>query len=351
MPPAPFASGRLSLQTLPPRWAHFCLGVERFLRQIPNLHALSGSRLALSFSGGADSTALLLVMHCLAPRLECSLLAVHCDHAIRQDSVEEARHVQNFCQEMGIPSVLERIDVPTLATSLGVGLEDAGREARRDLLRRVLAQENCTFSLVGHHLNDLAEDQLMRALRGTGWPALGGMAAFLPDERLLRPLLLTPKKTLLAFLRDISIPWCEDASNQDTAFLRNRVRMGLLPTMLQENPNYLECAAELWRQANADMAHFQSLCARILDKLKVMDEGALFLPHDSLAQCDEAVRLRVYKACLERLGPGQPLAASLRALDRARQEKHSGAMVQFPGDKGVRIVSQGLLFLPYCKNT
>ena len=334
----------LRLQDLPPRWAHFCLGVERFIHNELDLR-LQGAQLAVALSGGVDSTALLLVLHCLAPRMQCRLLAVHCDHGIRPESAKDAHFSAQLCARLGVACHSERMDVPALARERKMGLEEAGRLARQKLYARMRSERDCSHIATGHQLNDLAEDQLMRQLRGAGWPALGGMRGVAPEQGVLRPLLLTPKSVLEKFVAALGFSWREDASNQDTIFLRNRVRHSVLPLLLQENPAYLDAVAGLWRQAQYDAAYWEATMEHMLSELEWRDNGALFLPHPVLSRSPKALRLRLFKKCLEMIGPGQPLATSIFRLERSWQERAFGAALQFPGDKEARVTARGVLFL------
>jgi tRNA(Ile)-lysidine synthase len=331
-----------TLQNLPPRWARFCLGVERFLREELHMPPMQEATLLVAISGGADSTALALLLHYLGPRLDCRLQAVHLDHGIRPESGEDARHVGQFCTALDIPCVLERQDVPELARELGQGLEHAGRTARKRFFTRMLEESGAAWIATGHQLNDLAEDQLMRQLRGTGWPALGGMRGQVLEERLLRPLLLTPRATILEFLEALGVPWREDPLNQDPACLRNRVRARIVPAMLDENPDYLSTAASLWRQARLD-ADYWAEVERECGALP-MPQGGVLLPAAMLGRTHQALRQRLYKRCLEVLGPGQVLADNLLRLDRSWREKRVGAKVQFPGGKSATVLARGIAF-------
>jgi len=199
--------------------------------------------------------------------------------------------------------------------------------------------------LCAHHLNDLAEDQLMRLIRGGGWPALGGMPAWDPGRRVLRPLLMTPKADLRRLLEETGITWREDASNTDQAFMRNRVRKDILPLFARENLDYLGAAAELWRQARIDEKHWEN---ELLERDGQADShsGPNFLSNDTLAGCSRALRLRFFKRFVEALGPGQPLAPALHGLDDAWSKRSIGKTFQFPGGKQARVERDGIVFLP-----
>jgi len=329
------------LQDLPPEWAHFCLDVERFLTRELAWQA-EGRRVVVCLSGGVDSSALLLVLHYLRPRLRCDLEAVHLDHCLRPESEDDARAAAALCEALGIRLTSGRRDVAQLARERGVGLEEAGRLARLEMLAGLVGA-GC-WAAQGHQLDDLAEDQLMRQLRGAGWPALGGMRGVAPGERIVRPLLLTAKARLRRFLEALGLSWREDPSNADRRFLRNRVRHEILPLLLRENPAYLDTAAALWRQARLDAGFWEQQLHTPLDKAASSEAGRLLLDADVLLQCAPAMRLRLFKECLEGLGPGQPLTEGLLRLERAFLERRHGAVLQFPGGKEARVTAQGVAF-------
>ena len=188
------------LQDLPRKAARFCLGLGRFAERelgcdFPALRCL------VACSGGADSTALLRIAHLLCQAKGGTVLAAHLDHSLRPESPNDALFVAQLCQALGIALHTERQDIVAQAKASGMGLEEAGRVARYAFLERVRQQTNAEVILVAHQLNDLAEDQLMRLMRGTGWPALGGMEGADPARHLLRPLLLCPRAGLEEFLK------------------------------------------------------------------------------------------------------------------------------------------------------
>ena len=336
----------IRLQDLAPRSARLCLEVERFLQE--DLHLdLVGKVLLVAVSGGLDSTALLLVLSCLRPRLGCRLLAAHLDHDLRPSSSYDAEFVAGLCASLGIPCRTTKKDVAGHAKAHALGLEEAGRELRYAYLEETRHQLQADILVVAHQLNDLAEDLLMRLLRGAGWPGLAGMKAWDPDRRLLRPLLLTPRASLEELLRSQNMAWREDPTNADTAYLRNRIRHQLLPLFLRENPQFLKNAAGLWRLGRLDMDLYHVLSFPILTPFS---EGApdghpptVFLSSQQLKCLHPALRLRTYKQALEALGQGQPLLDGLRKLDQAFLEHRRERVFQFPGGKTARVLADGIL--------
>lgn len=347
-----------SLQQLAPAQARFCLAVSRFVKLDLGLD-IRGASLLVAFSGGADSTALLLVLRYLAPSLHLKLAAAHLDHGLRPSSDKEADFCRAFCDELGIACVTERRDVAAQRRRNKTGIEEEGRSARYDFLARTAARLGSDWIATGHQSNDLAEDVLMRLIRGAGWPALSGMPAVAPERRLLRPLLLTPRKDIEDFLSSLGLTWLRDESNDDRAWLRNRVRLDLLPLVLRENPAFLNNAAGLWRLGRIDEEYFSALlpdpdlpsgpetnAAPDAQAIPALETGvppeppgrpdsapALAMRREQLAALPKALRLRFYRKTLSRLGPGQPLLPLLLALDRAWMNGGEKTTHRFPGGK------------------
>lgn len=347
----------ISLQNLPPKQAHLCLSVEHFIREIlgDDIQNLSGSRVLLGCSGGLDSTALLLILQYLAPRMGFTLIVAHLDHQLRPESTEDSAHVQNLCNALSLPCVVHKENVTAHAQKNAKGIEEAARDVRYAFFKRTAEQQNTQWLITAHQADDLAEDILMRLIRGTGWPALGGMSAYDTKRTLFRPLLNTPRKKLHDFLKETGIPWCEDASNTDETYLRNRVRHNIIPLFLQENPAFLEATTGIWKLARIDEAYWKIIIDESLAKGTNFLKGKQIDHKDVLAQpiilekfvlsnLPLAGRLRLFKAALEKLGAGQPLQENLFKLDKAWQRGEGGKTIQFPGKKIARIERGNVIF-------
>lgn len=311
-----------SLQELLPKWAHFCLYVEKFISHELKVD-LEGKHLLVAFSGGVDSTALLMVLHYLTVRNNAQVTAAHLNHGLRPEAGADATWVASLCSSLGIKCVVETADIQSIAASQRLGLEEAGRNARYAFLETVRNDISADYVAVGHHLDDLSEDVLMRFIRGTGWPGLSGMTGYAPERHLIRPFLLLPKSTLRAFVTHLGITWREDNTNHESTVTRNRIRNELLPLILRENPNFLDSVGRLWKIGRLENEYWAELTATGEDELK----------NDLLQESHPAVRLRLYKSCLDNLGTGQALAHTLFKLDEAWQEKGLGPPSNFQETK------------------
>jgi len=188
-----------------------------------------GETVLTAVSGGADSVALLDVLGSLGSPWSLSLHAIHVHHGLRPEADADAEFVRALCARMGVPLSVERVSVKSEPP--WEGLEAEARRARygafREVARRVGAQRIAT----AHTADDQAETVLMRLLEGAGPRGLAGIAP--TRGMLIRPLLGARRADVEAHLRAHGLGWVEDASNRDTRFLRNRVRLEVLPFLAQ----------------------------------------------------------------------------------------------------------------------
>lgn len=136
-----------TLQNIPPTAARLCLEVERFC--LTRLGLAKGSRLLLALSGGADSTALAVVLHLLAPRLRLSLHALSVDHGLRDESAQDAVFTLQVCNILNIPCTVRQADVRKLAENSGTGIEDAAGACAMPCLSRSALPWGPTLSPLG----------------------------------------------------------------------------------------------------------------------------------------------------------------------------------------------------------
>lgn len=147
-----------------------------------------GDLVLVAVSGGADSTALLNLLHVNRDKLGISLHVAHLNHLLRKGDAElDVRFVEQMCQKLGIPVTVEEVDVAALANQERLGIEEAARQARYDFFDRVAKKIQAQKIAVGHTADDNIETFLMRLLRGAGLKGLCGI----PPKRgqIVRPLI------------------------------------------------------------------------------------------------------------------------------------------------------------------
>lgn len=329
------------LHQLPRQSARLCLSVERFC--LEELRIPQGSTLLLAVSGGADSTALACIFAILKARLGLHLFALTIDHSLRQEAEADAAYAQKVCDELCIPCQKMKVDIAKLASIRGQGIEEAGRHARYSLLERYRRKIKADFIALGHHAEDLSEDILLRLLRGTGWPALGGMAARDDVRHILRPFLHTKPISLKKIVHDMGFTWCEDQSNTDPAFTRNRLRHTILPLLRKENPAFEIATGRLWRLAQWDTDYWNDILATALTEHPPEESQTdgirkLTFSRSLLAGLHPAVRTRLFYMAARRFymqgkrhHQGQVRAETVFKLEEALQSGRGNTCFQFPG--------------------
>ena len=231
---------------------------QRLLKTIRKQELLRpGDRVGVAVSGGADSVALLFLLEELRPELGIVLSVAHVNHQLRgQESDEDERFVAKLATRLGLE--LQTVSAPIESKAIGQsdahaksGIEAAARELRYEFFRELAERGRVSKIATAHTLDDQAETVLLRIFRGTG---IRGLAAIHPslqvglaknggtgalaragtNVEVVRPLLTFRRSDLRDYLRARNETWREDSSNDDPAFLRNRVRLRLLP-LITEN--------------------------------------------------------------------------------------------------------------------
>ncbi|MDW7655634.1 MAG: tRNA lysidine(34) synthetase TilS [Bacillota bacterium] len=195
-----------------------------------------GSHILAAVSGGADSIALLLLLHDLQQTLNFQLSCVHIHHGLRgADADADQAYVREWCLQLAVPFYSHEIPVAQLAQERRIGLELAARDVRREVFRKLAdelaEQQDGTRSPVrialAHHLDDQAETMLMHLGRGAGLDGLTGMQP--SDGLLIRPLLACRRADIEAWLEQKQVSWRHDKTNDEGFTIRNRLRHQLLP--------------------------------------------------------------------------------------------------------------------------
>jgi len=186
----------------------------------------SGSNLILCVSGGSDSIALLHLCHQLSRLFRWQLHILHFHHGLREESDEEARFVRDLSQRLNLEFHLRTTRDFQSETS---GLQEKARNWRRTEALKLREEIRADSILTAHHAEDQLETWLLKWLRGAHLSGLQGMSR--SDPPFIRPLLHFRKNMLSDFLKENGFEWREDASNQDSKYMRNRVRNELLPLL------------------------------------------------------------------------------------------------------------------------
>lgn len=206
----------------------------------------TGSKIVLGVSGGADSLCMLHLLARLAQLDSFSIVAAHLHHGMRGEEADaDQEFVAAAAAGLGVPFIAGREDVPELGRKRRVGLEEAGRIARRGLLDRVMQENEADAAATAHTRSDHVETVLLHLLRGAGLHGLVGIPAHGFGGR-IRPLLCLTREDTRLYCTLLDLRWRKDPANEDMSFQRNRIRHSILPALRTEiNPSVDDAVANL----------------------------------------------------------------------------------------------------------
>ncbi|MGV1098162.1 tRNA lysidine(34) synthetase TilS [Thiovibrio sp. JS02] len=224
---------------------------------------VAGERCLVGVSGGPDSMALLHLLAGLAEELSVSLIVAHADHGLRPgEASAEAALVRAAAEGLVCPYVSRALAVKAFAEKEGLSVEHAARTLRYAFFSEMAVKEGASKIAVAHTADDQAEEILLRLLRGAGRAGLAGMVP-MRAGLVIRPLLGVAKEELLGYLAACRIPYCLDSSNRERVYLRNRVRLDLLPHLKEHFNPGIEASL---RRTAAVLAAEEELLVRLTDQ-------------------------------------------------------------------------------------
>jgi tRNA(Ile)-lysidine synthase len=242
----------------------------------------AGNRVGVAVSGGADSVALLRLLHRLRDDLGITLAVVHFDHALRgAESETDAAFVAELARVLGLEFLAAREDVGAEAARQGWNLEDAGRRLRYAFFERVIGEAQATHIAVAHTADDQAETLLAHVIRGTGPTGLAGI--YPVAGAIVRPLLGTRREILREYLRANGQTWREDSTNRDLQRTRARIREQLLPVLERDfSGAIVEHLSELARLAREERNFWDALVEDRVRALARIDEEGIRIAVEAL---------------------------------------------------------------------
>ena len=228
-----------------------------------------GDRVAVAVSGGADSVALLGVLLELLRDLGIVLSMAHFHHGIRGAEADaDQAFVKELAQRFDLELHLGSGDVPGHARSHKLSLETAARELRHLWFAQLVRENRVDKIATAHTLDDQAETVLMRILRGAGSRGLAGIFPAQKEKHLVRPLLVSSRREVEAYLVSLGQPWREDSSNRDLSHTRNRIRHQLLPELERDfNPSIRQALADLAEVARSETEYWDAEISSLMPKL------------------------------------------------------------------------------------
>lgn len=299
---------------------------------------LSGGETILAgLSGGPDSVCMLHILNGLRERYKLTLHAVYIDHGLRPgETVKESEFCKKLCDSLNLQFVAKSVEVKSFAKAQGLNMQEAARQLRYATYDETAYELRADRIALGHTADDQAETLLMRLLRGAGPTGLAGIPPV--RKSIIRPLIDVERKEVEEFLDQQGIEYVIDSSNLRSDYLRNRIRLSLLPVIREFNQDIISTLAKTAAIFRDEERYFEIIVTKTLMKLisrKTTSRIELFLAPFEIM--DTAIMRRVLRRAVDE-------TRSLRGIsfihieDMVEMIKHGnpGDRIYLPG--GIRAI-------------
>ena len=257
----------------------------------------SGERIVVGFSGGADSTALLLALWHLKSKYGYSILAAHVNYNLRgDDSQLDEQFVRKFCFDRNISLVVKNANIKSSSS-----VENHAREIRFGYFNDLRKLYKIQKIVLGHNREDQAETLLFRLFRGSGYTGIKGISPITDD--IVHPLLSFCREDIVSYLESEDIQWREDLSNKNNTYTRNKIRNQMIPWIKEHlNPNVVSKlyeTAEIFAETDDIL---ESLATRRYLKAQIKhSKDECILSSRIIRKTKSVLRYYVYKEAYSRI--------------------------------------------------
>lgn len=255
----------------------------------------SGEIIGVACSGGRDSMCLLHYLNSIKTDLDCEIVAINVDHGIRIHSALDTEFVMSYCKENKIRAYKFQGEALKVAKEEKLTIEQAARKVRYGVFETVVQKGLVDKIALAHHLNDQAETVLLNIIRGAGLAGARGMEP-VRDNLYIRPLLETPRESIMQYLDENAIEYVEDETNKDNSYSRNYIRNVVLPDLRKH-----------FKSVDKSIVNFAKICKKDDDYINnQIDMKSLIITKEytkiplSIFYQDEAIVNRILMRVLSR---------------------------------------------------
>ncbi|MFC2075419.1 tRNA lysidine(34) synthetase TilS, partial [Bdellovibrionota bacterium] len=254
-----------------------------------------GDRVVMAVSGGIDSVSLLDLLCRLRQDLAFDITVAHVNHGLRgKDADNDAEFVRSRAKELNVPFYIKKIDVSHLQTMLKGSPQEIAREERLRYLEQLAEKIDANRIALGHNRDDQAETVLMRMIRGAGARGLRGMGY--SRDKFIRPLLDIKREGIKEYSLSRNISHVEDKSNLDDIYLRNKIRLKLMPLLEKEyNPEVKSGLIRLASILREEDRFLDKLCRDLFRKNARVESGEVIFEIPALLNLDVSLRARILR--------------------------------------------------------
>lgn len=275
---------------------------EKFRKNIiDNKLLVSGDKILLAVSGGADSVTMADLFFRLKKILNIELIIVNFNHNLRKESIKEAKLVENLAVKHNIKFILKDLQTKHFANEQNISVETAGRQLRYSSLEEIAKENKCNKIATAHNMNDNAETVLMWLIRGTGSEGLSGIPVVRKVNNkisIIRPLLVISRDLIDKYVKQQSLKFCTDKSNFTCDFTRNKIRLNIIPKLKELNPLVVDHIFNLSGIITGENDYFKSKVNAFISKHINIQKSKIDIKLAAFSRCEEILKYRILKEIL-----------------------------------------------------
>lgn len=259
-----------------------------------------GDTILVACSGGPDSLALVDVLLKLKESYQIEISVAHFDHMFRgAESQADAAFVAEFCKKNKIAYYQKTFDVPAYIKKTGLSPEEAARIVRYDFLREVAKNLGNASIATGHHKDDQAETVLIHLFHGAGSSGIGGIRPI--SHGIIRPLLSVTRKEIEEYCQNSQLVPRIDSTNVEPYYLRNRIRLQLLPELMEKfNPAIKDALCKSAEIIGAEHDFIRQSVEVIWQDLIFQEDEAVIFNREKLNRLHIAQKRELFRMAIEK---------------------------------------------------
>ena len=281
--------------------------LEQVRRTIDRYRLLDkGDRLVVGVSAGVDSMVLLHLLSAYRQEFDLSLIVAHVNHGLRpEESEKEMELVKKESERLGFTFEYGQFNVKEFQKAGGISLQDAARRIRFHFFNVLLQKYNANKIALGHHADDQVETVLLRLMRGSGLKGLKGMLP-IREGRVIRPLLEVWRREIESFAEEMKIPYLLDSSNLKKNYLRNQLRLSLIPLIEKEyQPNFKKIVLKTSTTLREENDYLERETEESYQKIVREGKDTLSFGFSEYQSLHPAIQWRIIQKMLGRIYTGE----------------------------------------------
>ena len=248
--------------------------IEKVIETIKKYNLIEdGDKIILAVSGGPDSISMLDILYKIQQneKINFKIVVAHVNHMIREEAMEDAIYVKDFCEKRNIEFYLKSIDVKKIANNNKIGTEEAGRKERYKFFDELAKKINANKIAIAHNKNDNVETVFMHILRGTG---INGLKGIEPKRGMyIRPLIECERKEIEEYCEENNLEPRIDKTNFENIYTRNKIRNVVIPYVQKEfNQNIIQTIDRLSKLVIEEEEYMDKQVKKVFNDLLLFED-------------------------------------------------------------------------------